>query len=200
MESLSSIASGTPPSTKVRGAIVAFSACTPFTIAANETHLSNVNNIRDKKKAGTIATSTVKSSIQSRKFRHATKKTYKEAASRRSSEIAHDQALAAATSVAQSLGGRGIGIRQRFVDPVPEPLPFEVLKPRRGRDSSRRIREAEHFRQYMYLRRLLKPWSEQFRERFGRTPSLVDVHDAAIPGLLDRFVEYLDAVDGLRNY
>lgn len=50
----------------------------------------------------------------------------------------------------------------------------------------------------MYLRRLLKPWSDSFRARNGRTPSLVDVHDAQVPGLFDRFVEYLDALDGLR--
>lgn len=87
----------------------------------------------------------------------------------------------------------------RFVVPVPTALPHEVLPPARGRDSRRKIRSAEHFRKYMYLRRLLKPWSESFREKHGRTPTLVDVHEAQVPGLLDRFVEYLNALDGMRT-
>lgn len=69
---------------------------------------------------------------------------------------------------------------------------------RRGRNGLKRVRQAEHFRQYMYLRRQLKPWSDAFREEHGRTPSLVDVHEANIPGLLDRFVEYLEALNELR--
>lgn len=69
---------------------------------------------------------------------------------------------------------------------------------RRGRDSRRRVRDAEHFRRYIYLRRQLKPWSDAFRAQHGRTPSLIDVHASDIPGLLDRFVEYLEALEGLR--
>lgn len=87
----------------------------------------------------------------------------------------------------------------RYVLPVPRALPHEVLKPARGRGSRKRMRTAEHFRKYMYLRRLLSPWSEAFREKHGRTPTLVDVHEAQVPGLLDRFVEYLNALDGLRS-
>jgi hypothetical protein len=61
------------------------------------------------------------------------------------------------------------------------------------------VRDAEHFRKYIYLRRQLKPWSEEFRALNGRTPSLADVYDAGVPGLLDRFVEYLDALEKLRS-
>lgn len=81
---------------------------------------------------------------------------------------------------------------------MPAPLPHEIVRPSRGRDARRRVRDAEHFRRYMYLRRQLKPWSDAFRERHGRTPSLIDVHAAGVPGLLDRFVEYLDALEGMR--
>lgn len=86
----------------------------------------------------------------------------------------------------------------RFLQPVPEPKPHEILAPRRGRDSQKRIRTGEYLRRYMYLRKLLKPWSDRFREKYNRTPTLVDVHDANIPGLLERFIEYLDTLDALR--
>lgn len=82
--------------------------------------------------------------------------------------------------------------------PVPDPKPHEILRPKRGRNSRRRTREAEYFRRYMYLRRQLKPWSDEFRRTHGRTPSLIDVHASDVPGLLDRFVEYLDALESLR--
>ncbi|PXF48174.1 hypothetical protein BWQ96_02126 [Gracilariopsis chorda] len=82
--------------------------------------------------------------------------------------------------------------------PVPAPKPHEILRPKRGRNSRRRTREAEYFRRYMYLRRQLKPWSDDFRRKHGRTPSLIDVHASDVPGLLDRFVEYLDALESLR--
>jgi hypothetical protein len=88
----------------------------------------------------------------------------------------------------------------RYARPVPAALPHEVLPRRRGRDSLRRAEEAEHFRKYLFLRRQLKPWSDQFRGAHGRTPSLEDVHKAGVPGLLDRFVEYLDALEGLRRF
>ncbi len=91
-------------------------------------------------------------------------------------------------------GGRG-----RFTTPVPPPRPDEVLPPSRGRNARKRVIQAEHFRQYIYLRRQLKPWSDSFRAKYGRTPSLVDVHQAGVPGLLDRFVEYLEALDRLRS-
>lgn len=86
----------------------------------------------------------------------------------------------------------------RFSQPVPDAQPHEVMPTRRGRDSRRRVREAEHFRRYIYLRRQLKPWSDDFRAQHGRTPSLIDVHASDIPGLLDRFVEYLEALEGIR--
>lgn len=87
--------------------------------------------------------------------------------------------------------------RSRF-SPVPAAKPHEILRPARGRNSRRRTREAEYFRRYMYLRRQLKPWSDEFRTMHGRTPSLIDVHASEVPGLLDRFVEYLEALEGLR--
>lgn len=87
----------------------------------------------------------------------------------------------------------------RFLQPVPDPKPHEIVAPRRGRDSQKRIRMAEQFRRYLYLRKLLKPWSDLFRSKYDRTPTLVDVHDANVPGLLDRFIEYLDALDALRR-
>lgn len=87
----------------------------------------------------------------------------------------------------------------RFLQPVPEAKPHEILRPRRGRDSQKHIRMAEQFRRYLYLRKLLKPWSDRFRSKHNRTPTLVDVHDAEVPGLLDRFVEYLEALDALRR-
>lgn len=86
----------------------------------------------------------------------------------------------------------------RYAQPVPKAKPSEIIVPRRGRDSKRRARDAESFRKYLILRRQLKPWSDAFRARHGRTPSLVDAHDSQIPGLGDRFVEYLDALDELR--
>lgn len=87
----------------------------------------------------------------------------------------------------------------RFLQPVPEAKPHEIVRPRRGRDSQKRIRMAEQFRRYLYLRKLLKPWSDLFRSKHNRTPTLVDVHDAEVPGLLDRFIEYLEALDALRS-
>lgn len=81
---------------------------------------------------------------------------------------------------------------------MPEAKPHEILSPQRGRNSRRRTREAEHFRKYIYLRKQLKPWSDEFRAKHGRPPSLIDVDQAHIPGLLDRFKEYLDALEGLR--
>lgn len=107
-------------------------------------------------------------------------------------------ATAAKTASRSGVGGTGIGMRPRFTDPVPKALPHEIMPKKRGRDARRRARDAENFRKYMYLRRLLKPWSDNFRRKYGHTPTLVDVHDAAIPGLLDRFIEYLDAVEALR--
>jgi hypothetical protein len=83
--------------------------------------------------------------------------------------------------------------------PVPDALPHEVLPKRRGRNAMRRVREAESFRVYMVLRRQLKPWSDQFRTIHGRTPDLADVHKAGVPGLLDRFVDYLEALQSLRG-
>ncbi|CAN8067929.1 unnamed protein product [Agarophyton chilense] len=75
--------------------------------------------------------------------------------------------------------------------PVPPPKPHEILRPRRGRNARRRTKDAESFRRYMYLRRQLKPWSDEFRRKHGRTPGLIDVHASDVPGLLDRFVEFL---------
>lgn len=86
----------------------------------------------------------------------------------------------------------------RYTRPVPAAKPHEILPTRRGRNSRRRVKEAEHFRKYMFLRRQLKPWSDDFRAKHGRTPNLVDVHKSEIPGLLDRFVEYLEVLEGLR--
>lgn len=86
----------------------------------------------------------------------------------------------------------------RFAQPVPAPKPHEIMQPKRGRNSRRRIIEAEQFRKYIYLRRQLKPWSDDFRAKHGRTPSLIDVHASDIPGLMDRFVEYLEALELLR--
>ena len=90
----------------------------------------------------------------------------------------------------------------RYAQPVPKAKPSEVVPPRRGRDSKRRTRDAESFRKYLILRKQLKPWSDAFRTRHGRTPSLIDAHASEIPGLGDRFVEYLDALNDLRveNY
>lgn len=88
--------------------------------------------------------------------------------------------------------------QSRFSRPVPPAKPCELPSPRRGRDSRRRIRQAENFRRYLYLRRQLKPWSDSFRAKHGRTPSLLDVYEQDIPGLLERFVEYLDALENLR--
>lgn len=88
--------------------------------------------------------------------------------------------------------------QSRFSRPVPPPKPHEIPSPRRGRDSRRRIRQAENFHRYIYLRRQLKPWSDSFRSKHGRTPSLLDVYKQDIPGLLERFVEYLDALENLR--
>lgn len=87
----------------------------------------------------------------------------------------------------------------RCAKPVPKPEPHEIMPRRRGRNSLRRIEEAEHFRRYMVLRRQLKPWSDDFRSIHGRTPTLADVHKTGVPGLLERFLEYLDALDGLRS-
>lgn len=87
----------------------------------------------------------------------------------------------------------------RFTSPVPPPRPDEILPPRRGRNARQSVIQAEHFRKYIYLRRQLKPWSDSFRTKYGRTPSLLDVHQANVPGLLDRFVEYLEALDRLRS-
>lgn len=87
----------------------------------------------------------------------------------------------------------------RFTQPVPKALPHEVFPVRRGRNARRNVEQAEYFRQYMFLRRQLKPWSEKFRAAHGRTPSLEDVHKADIPGLLDRFIDYLEALDKLRS-
>lgn len=86
----------------------------------------------------------------------------------------------------------------RFLRPVPPPRPDEIMPSKRGRYARKRVVQAENFRKYMYLRRQLKPWSDAFRVKHGRTPSLVDVHQANIPGLMDRFVEYLEALDQLR--
>lgn len=93
-----------------------------------------------------------------------------------------------------------VGKYSRYAQPVPKALPHEILPRRRGRDSLKRVEEAEHFRKYMFLRRQLKPWSENFRITHGRTPNLADVHKAGVPGLLDRFIEYLEALEGLRRY
>lgn len=89
--------------------------------------------------------------------------------------------------------------QSRFLKPVPPPRPEEILPRKRGRNGLKRVHQAEHFRQYIYLRRQLKPWSDAFRKKHGRTPSLVDVHQSNVPGLLDRFVEYLEALDRLRE-
>lgn len=87
----------------------------------------------------------------------------------------------------------------RFAQPVPKPLPHEILPVRRGRNARKHVMQAEYFRQYMFLRRQLKPWSEEFRAIHGRIPNLEDVHEAGVPGLLDRFVEYLEALEKLRS-
>lgn len=87
----------------------------------------------------------------------------------------------------------------KYLQPVPPRQPEDILVPKRGRNARKRMHQAEHFRHYLYLRRQLKPWSDTFREKYGRTPSLVEVHQASVPGLLDRFVEYLEALDKLRD-
>ena len=89
----------------------------------------------------------------------------------------------------------------RFTRGVPPAPPKDTAsKPRRGRDAKRRMKDAESFRQYVYLRKQLKPWSDAFRAKHGRTPNLVDVHNADVPGLMDRFLEYLDALESMRDY
>mmetsp|Transcript_24793 Transcript_24793/g.97994 ORF Transcript_24793/g.97994 Transcript_24793/m.97994 type:complete len:142 (+) Transcript_24793:234-659(+) len=82
--------------------------------------------------------------------------------------------------------------------PTPTKKEFRVGTVQTGRKKKKadRIRrEEDRFCKYMTLRRQLTPWSEFFREEHGRTPSLRDVQEAGVPGLLEKFSEYVEIRD-----
>mmetsp|Transcript_4405 Transcript_4405/g.13354 ORF Transcript_4405/g.13354 Transcript_4405/m.13354 type:complete len:140 (-) Transcript_4405:374-793(-) len=91
------------------------------------------------------------------------------------------------------------GSRWLKTAPPPVKREFSLTMPRGGRKQKKadRIRaEADRFGKYMVLRRQLAPWSEYFRETYGRIPSLRDVRESKVPGLLEKFQEYVE----IRNY
>ncbi|KAJ8903275.1 hypothetical protein NDN08_004384 [Rhodosorus marinus] len=67
----------------------------------------------------------------------------------------------------------------------------------RGRNARKNIQDAHDFKTYMYLRRRLSVWSETFRDRHGRIPTLTDVKLANIEGLEDMFLQYINVRDRL---
>jgi len=85
------------------------------------------------------------------------------------------------------VGVESEGVRSRIMR-----LPTVDMPVRRGRDSRKRVREAEDFSKYMTLRRTLGLWTSRFRERYGRAPTLSEVETLYSEEVVNLFKEYLN--------